>query len=234
MGDIKELSRQNQPDPLWQRIIRKLWGQKFYSREERAQYVLHEFGDFLSGRVLDVGSGGAGLCSHVRKCTSIDIDPTSYPDVFVNLEQASLPFSASSFDCIVCTDVLEHLENNHLVFAELVRVTKGFILISLPNNWLSARKAIRFGSLNRPLKYYGLPLDPPNDRHRWFFSYAEAEAFLFGMSNRFNLKVRQLYPYFGKRNQVMAWILSPFLTQQRIGNLYASSVWVVFEKVDSA
>ncbi|GAG42554.1 unnamed protein product, partial [marine sediment metagenome] len=44
-------------------------------------------------------------------------------DQQVNLEKEKIPFPENSFDCVLCLDVLEHLEHIHQVFDELCRVT---------------------------------------------------------------------------------------------------------------
>ena len=38
-------------------------------------------------------------------------------------------------DCVVCTDVLEHVNNLHEVFEELIRITKRYVIISVPNGF---------------------------------------------------------------------------------------------------
>ena len=203
-------------------------GYKFYSRQERAAYVARYYGDYLAGRVLDVGSGGAGLAEYVSDCIGIDVNPAAYPNVFVDLERGGLPFVSDSFDCIVCLDVLEHLESLHFVFGEMLRVSRKYLLVSLPNNWLGARSAIHWGRYTKSMKYYGLPVERPHDRHHWFFGYAEAEDFVYGIAAGKGLDVVRCSPYFGARNQVKAMLLRPWMSPRRIGNLFASSLWAVF------
>jgi len=211
------------------RLKERLLGHKYYSREERAVYISRRFGQYLSGEVLDVGSGGAGLCSHLDRCISIDINPATYPNVFVDLEEGNLPFASDSFDCVVCVDVLEHLENLHHIFAETARVSRKYLIVSLPNNWLGARPIIFRADHTQSMKYYGLPIERPFDRHRWFFSYAEAEDFIYGMADRMKLKVVQCEPYFGAQNQVKAVFFRLWMSPRRLHNLFASTLWVVLE-----
>ena len=214
---------------ILQQLKERFLGYKYYSREERAVYIIRHFREYLSGEVLDVGSGGAGLCSYLNKCISIDLNPVVHPDVFVNLEEGNLPFASNSFDCVVCADVLGHLENLHHIFAELVRVSRQYLIISLPNNWLSARAIICKGSHTRSMKYYGLPIEKPFDRHRWFFGYTEAEDFVYGMATRMNLQVIQCKPYFGARNQIKAILLRPWVSSRRLHNLFASALWTILK-----
>lgn len=44
-----------------------------------------------------------------------------------------LPFKKSSFDLVICSEVLEHLENPDTAIAEIRRVSKKYILVSVPN-----------------------------------------------------------------------------------------------------
>lgn len=204
-------------------------GYKYHSREERAIYITRRFREYLSGEVLDAGSGGAGLCSYLDKCVSIDLNPAACPDAFVNLEESKLPFASNSFDCVVCTDVLEHLERLHDVFTELVRVSRQYLIISLPNNWLRARAIICRGSHTCLMRRYGLPVERPFDRHRWFFGYTEAEDFVHGIAARMNLQVVQCKPYFGARNQIKAALFRPWMSSRRLHNLFASTLWAVLK-----
>jgi SAM-dependent methyltransferase len=45
----------------------------------------------------------------------------------------ALPFSNDQFDLVVCTEVLEHLEQPHLAFEELRRVSARALLLSVPH-----------------------------------------------------------------------------------------------------
>lgn len=45
----------------------------------------------------------------------------------------SLPYRKNSFDLIICTEVLEHLEDPETALEELKRVSKKYLLISVPN-----------------------------------------------------------------------------------------------------
>lgn len=54
----------------------------------------------------------------------------------LNLKYGSirkLPYENNSFDLVICTEVLEHLENPERELAEISRVVKKHILFSVPN-----------------------------------------------------------------------------------------------------
>ena len=76
---------------------------RYNSREERAAYTYKKYGEFLLGRILDVGCGDA----HLKELVSneyVGIDITGKPDVVFDIEQGKLPFKNNSFDCVVYTD----------------------------------------------------------------------------------------------------------------------------------
>ena len=49
----------------------------------------------------------------------------------------SLPFSDACFDVVICSEVLEHIEDNRTAVAELVRVLKpeGNLVVTVPRFW---------------------------------------------------------------------------------------------------
>jgi 2-polyprenyl-3-methyl-5-hydroxy-6-metoxy-1,4-benzoquinol methylase len=49
--------------------------------------------------------------------------------------ERSLPYDSGTFDLVLCTDVLEHMENPRLVAAELVRICRpgGLVAIVVPD-----------------------------------------------------------------------------------------------------
>lgn len=73
----------------------------------------------------------------------------------------TLPFASDSFDFVFSNEVIEHVENDQLALAEMVRVTKvnGRILIFCPNRWYPVeqhgvywRGSYKFGNI--PLVNY--------------------------------------------------------------------------------
>jgi len=129
----------------------------------------------------------------------------------------------------VCSDVLEHIDNLHAMFGELVRVCRRQLIISLPNNWANARKPIERGL--GTFSFYGLPVDPPPDRHKWFFNLSEAAHFLTEQAKRRGLTVRECFanekPRVGLA-RMARHLLYP--AHERYLNRYAHTVWVVLEK----
>lgn len=201
----------------------------YNSREERAAYTYKKYGKFLQGRILDVGCGDAHLKELVGS-EYVGIDIRGKPDVIFDLEKGKLPFNDNSFDCVVCTDVLEHLEKIHDMFLELARVTRKYVIISLPNNWNPFIKKILKGESN--LKFYGLPVEKPKDRHKWFFNYEEAKDFIYGMADKaaMNVIVCEPYCHFEWRRSFINSLAKKILNEKRYNNIFVLALWAVLEK----
>ena len=52
-----------------------------------------------------------------------------------DLDIEKLPFGSKSFDCVLCTEVIEHMQNPYLLLREIRRVlkTNGRLILSTPN-----------------------------------------------------------------------------------------------------
>lgn len=203
---------------------------QFTERAQRAEYIARRFKPYLRNKVLDVGCDQAVLKSLLPGADYFGIDIMGQPDLVVDLEKTErLPFEDAKFECVVCSDVLEHLENIHRVFDELVRVARGTILISLPNNWANARLPLARG--RGSIGFYGLPVMRPLDRHRWFFSLEEARAFLEAQAQCHRLVVREMHAMEKPRSPLVRWLRRlAHVNQMRYLNRYAHTLWVVLEK----
>lgn len=201
----------------------------FNERAERSRYIAFKFHQYLHGKILDIGCDKAVLKSLLKDIDYIGVDIGGTPDIKLNLDKTErLPFDNSEFDAIVCSDVLEHLDNLHLMFAEIVRVSKKYIIISLPNNWANARKPIEKGIGS--FSHYGLPPIPPLDRHKWFFSLSEAISFLKEQENLYPLSIIEAVVNEKPRPFITKIRRLRYLSQEHYLNRYAHTVWVVFEK----
>ena len=203
----------------------------FGTRDQRAEYIVREFGEHLTGSVLDVGCDECRL-RHLLgdgiTYTGIDIGGT--PDIRIDLDAIDrLPFDDAAFDAVVCTDVLEHLEHLHLIFDELARVARGRLIISLPNNWVNARQPIARGRGH--IGYYGLPIEKPNDRHKWFFSMTEAREFLEGQTRRLPIEIIEMRAVEKPRPLPIRWALHLVNGRgEKYLNRYAHTLWAVIAK----
>lgn len=85
---------------------------------------------------------------------AIEFGKKLFPDLVI--KQASiyeLPYKDNSFDLIICTEVLEHLEEPAKALQEMLRVTKKYLILSVPNeplfmlsNFLRGKNLSRFGN----------------------------------------------------------------------------------------
>jgi len=202
----------------------------FADRQDRPRFLSTILAPYLHGSVLDVGCDRAVLRDFVgaERYTGIDRSPEA--DIHQDLQSSGLlPFEDRSWDTVVCTDVLEHLENLHAIFDELVRVARTHVLITLPNCWNSGRQRLRRGSGS--IAHYGLPLEPPGDRHRWFFSLLEAEAFFLGQAERKGLKIVELLALEKERPAAVRWLRrARFPDERRYLNLFAHTLVCVYRQ----
>ena len=86
--------------------------------------------------------------------TAVELGKKTHPHL--KLRQGTiyhLPFEDNSFDLVICTEVLEHLENPKKGLSELIRVSKKYLLLSVPNepffmmaNFLRGKNLSRWGN----------------------------------------------------------------------------------------
>ena len=146
------------------------------------------------GGVLDMGCRSGLLKTALEQRRSLDVRYTGvdlrFPAQIVADLNQNLPFVERAFDVVVALDVLEHTDDLHGAFDELCRVAKNYVVLMLPNGYeLKGRIKFVFGF---PLSgKYGLPVEPPGDRHRWLFSFTEAREFVRVRGARNGFSVRK-------------------------------------------
>ncbi len=208
----------------------------YYDRKSKARYVWNKYESILTGAILDVGADAGFLKDLVSgnvRYTTAGLEPNH--DIRVNLENP-IPVESGSYDCVLCLDVLEHVENLHQLFDETCRITRRYVIISLPNAWSDFVRVLRAGYMdeNRPLKYHYLPPEPPPDRHRWFFSSSESKRFLEIRGSKNSMSVvqidRESQP--GLRKRFFRLVLPLFLHPSiPVEDLLDDGIWAVLEKV---
>jgi SAM-dependent methyltransferase len=207
----------------------------FATRQERMAYVARSFSPLLhagQARVLDVGCDQAYLRQLLPQAVYTGIDRSPAADIEQDLEkQPILPFPDKSFDCVLCIDVLEHLDSLHQVFAELIRVSGAHVVISWHNCWVNARRPLARG--RGSFSHYGLPPDPPADRHKWFFNIREAEAFVREQEQRLPFRIEELFVTEKPRPlplRLLRRLAHP--RQSDYLNRYAHTLWSVLQRRD--
>jgi len=74
-----------------------------------------------------------------------------------------LPYEANYFDLVLCTEVLEHLENPQKALLEIIRVSKKHVILSVPNepffrmaNFLAGKYIKSFGNPPDHINHWNL------------------------------------------------------------------------------
>jgi ubiquinone/menaquinone biosynthesis C-methylase UbiE len=130
--------------------------------------------------ILDAGCGEGFSLNRLKEAgikapmEGIDFDATAikigkklFPDF--KLKQGSvykLPYKDNSFDIVLCNEVLEHLEEPEKALAELKRVTKSHLLLSVPNEPIH-----RLQRMARGKAILKLGKHPEHINHWTFFSF---------------------------------------------------------------
>jgi SAM-dependent methyltransferase len=89
---------------------------------------------FTMSSVLDVGSMHSPYREHIKceRYVRFDVDESSEPDICGDLHDMKIP--DNSYDCVIATEVLEHLYDPQRAMTEIRRVLKpgGFCIMSTP------------------------------------------------------------------------------------------------------
>ena len=131
--------------------------------------------------ILDVGCGEGFITELVRKefkgikrivgvdCAreALEIAKARNPQIeFVEGSIYNLNFENNEFDIVICTEVLEHLENPQIAFKEIQRVGKKFLLITVPHEpWFRLGNLITLKNISR----LGNPID--HVQHWTFYKF---------------------------------------------------------------
>lgn len=188
---------------------------KWKSRQERNDFVASIVRKYNLSSVLNLGSGGKRqlVCdNHVRQ---IDIDFYGDVDIELNLDTIpSLPCEDNEFDLVCAMDVLEHLENFHLIATEMVRCSKKVILVSLPNSAAEIPNIVLRPRMKRSKlyqgyysKYYGLPLEKHLDRHRYWLYTQDIVRYYEHPAEKNNLEIRYILPDFSFKLKLIKGIV---------------------------
>jgi SAM-dependent methyltransferase len=106
---------------------------------EMQRFLATHFGSRRGAALLDVGAGLKPYAPvyepFFERCVSCDV-PHSQHDIQVDVIASAedLPFQDATFDCIICTEVLEHCADPDRALAEMSRVLRpgGRIFLTTP------------------------------------------------------------------------------------------------------
>ena len=119
----------------------------------------------LDSRVLDIGCGNGWLARRLQEAGFQEIGGCDWkpgrPQFAPNIDYRQVDLNLTgladyadhSFDLVVCSDVIEHLENPSYMFREIERVLapKGHIFFTIPNafNFFERTRILRTGNSSR-------------------------------------------------------------------------------------
>lgn len=139
---------------------------KHTSKNPAQKYLIERFYTVLleeakkvkPSSILDVGCGegftlkkleDAGIGKELEGVdfldTAIHLGRKQFPQfTFKQGNIYALPYKDNSFDLLICSEVLEHLEHPDEALKELFRVTKKYVLFSVPNEpWFMTSNFLR-------------------------------------------------------------------------------------------
>jgi SAM-dependent methyltransferase len=194
---------------------------------ERALYAATHFPEAMAGSLLDVGCGGRHLAALTRGFY-VGIDRRPPADLCIDLETPVLPFANASFDAAVCLDVLEHLDSPHALCEEMARVSRRWVLVSLPNAYELTQRWSFLKGRGLPRRH-GLPPVPPPERHKWVFGYSEARRFAHARPALTVVRERAYYP--PRRHGFGGWMVRLNRDgRPRLPDLFALTYWALLER----
>jgi SAM-dependent methyltransferase len=199
--------------------------------------------------VLNIGGGGEKhLLRFINPREYLELDIAGTPDLRIDLDaEYPWPIEDRKFDAVICTEVLEHLNELHRAFSELLRITRRYVIVSVPNalpavyGYVARRPVVvedgtplgvGFGTF---AKFYGLPLDRPEDRHRWFFSYSEAQEFFRRKADQLNYRVVDEYATgvqgFSLKGRLARKMVRALWGETVMRDWFVGSYWCVLERI---
>lgn len=128
------------------------------------QYIQENFHQENSNqelKILDIGGFGSKLSwflPHGTKLTVLDQKeaPSNNKTNYIQGDARKLPFSDNTFDLVLSSDMLEHIDQSDRlkVLFEMVRVSKRFFILAAPFNSIYNQKAEKYIN-NQFLEYTG-------------------------------------------------------------------------------
>ncbi|OGG93608.1 hypothetical protein A2609_00395 [Candidatus Kaiserbacteria bacterium RIFOXYD1_FULL_47_14] len=157
--------------------------------------------------ILEVGVGDRVFGNFIKDNTaisyiSVDIAEDLHPDVVGSILE--LPFPSKSFDVVCAFEVLEHLpfEKFEQALAELARVARHCVLISLPHFGPSIRLEFKIPFLPRIRIAYKIPFPKKhifNGQHYWEIGKCDYPPSLIRSILRKHFVIRKEFVPFGNQ-----------------------------------
>lgn len=100
-------------------------------------YAVKKYNSCCNGMCLDLGCGNKEYKEFLKVNDYIGVDVSKDSKADILCDAHFLPFKNACFDSVLCTQMLEHVQNPNKVCSEIVRILKaqGTILLSVPMIW---------------------------------------------------------------------------------------------------
>lgn len=120
---------------------------------------------FMSRFILEKLNGKAEITGLEYTSEAIETAKKMSSDIrYVQGDITAMPFETDSFDIVICTEVLEHLNEPDSALSELLRVSKDTLIISVPHEpWFCIGNLLALKNVRR----LGNPIDHIN---HWGYS----------------------------------------------------------------
>ncbi len=116
---------------------------------KRVDKIIEHASIYRGKKVLEVGCGAGNILEKIPfdKLFGIDISDSLLRRAKIRLNKKAylslgngekMPFKSKSFDMVICTEVIEHTENPHILLENIYNILKsdGKLIISIPNERL--------------------------------------------------------------------------------------------------
>jgi SAM-dependent methyltransferase len=99
--------------------------------------VLKKHAQLLNGNIIDIGCGAKPYKEYTTSSRYIGMDESEGASCDVRAGAVSIPFKPDSFDSVICTEVLEHLDEPGKCILEIERVLRsgGYLYVTVPQSW---------------------------------------------------------------------------------------------------
>ena len=132
--DLEKAALRGEPSYIWRD-----------GQQRRLEMILQAAGERIHGKVLEVGCGVGQYMHHLApiagNVTGLDFEFERVKDTLalgldaVNAAGEFLPYPSDSFDVVISNEVIEHVMDDNMAVAEMVRVLKpgGRLVLFCPN-----------------------------------------------------------------------------------------------------
>lgn len=137
-----------------------------YDTKERFISYWYQIDEVLRTKpknVLEIGVGNKTVSNYLKHrgidVTTVDIDPNLESDLVGSVTELSKYFGKSSFDTVLCAEVLEHLPFDcfDVALKEIKHTAKSFVILSLPHFGIKFRFGIKMPLFKERRLFIQLP-----------------------------------------------------------------------------